>query len=308
MALERELWIDDIQPNLFQGIEFATYSKDHSSYIYNKTVHIPQAGSIPNVVKSRTVLPAPIGSRTDTELTYQILDYSTDPIVVSDLETMQISYDKRQEIMGEHISKLKDRIGRQVAFDWAVSGASDAARIIRTTGAAGTTLAPGATGTRKKLTKQDLSNLKLVFDRDLVPQDERYILMDHGMYLELLELDAFTSSFFVGQVVLPNAVINKLYGFNILTYSFPIIYDNAATPVKKTLIDNTGFPVAAATDNLACIAWSKYSVSRALGPIDVFMNPRLAEYYGDLMSALVFFGSTILRSDKKGVGAIVQAP
>jgi len=306
MALLQEIWVKDIQSNLYNGLEFINYGTDHSEYIAYSTVHLPQAGSAPEVVKSRTTLPAPISQRTDTELTYPVVPFTTNPIVVSDLEAFQLSYDKRMSVMGEHSEKLRERIGRETAFNWAVS--ADANRIVRTSGANGTTLAPGATGTRKKLVKEDIGKLKTILDRDLVPMSERYLLLDYGMYVELLESDAILRQDFMGKANLPMGAVNLILGFNILTYNYPVIYDNAATPAKKSpLSDNTGYPVQATTDNIGCIAFSRYAVSKALGGINVFMENRVPEYYGDIISALVHHGSSIRRTDKKGVCVIVQS-
>ena len=315
MALEAEIWGKDIQKNFYQGLDFLQYSIDQSEYIHGKLVHLPQAGGQPIVVKGRTVLPAPILGRVDTEITYPIVDYTTNPQVISDLETWQLTYPKRMELMGEHYSKLRDRIGHQALYEWAVSGAFDTNRIIRTTGAAGGALPPPAlagtapTGNRRLITRSDIANLKVILDRDLVPQDERYLMMDFSMMNnDLLSIPEFINSFNMGSVALPAGVIGRIYGFNVITYSYPIVYANTTPPTKRVLDSNTGMPtVSAADDCLAVLAWSRYSVARAIGETKVYMDSELPEYYGDMISAMQRFGATIIRGDHKGTAALVQA-
>ena len=106
MALQKEIWINDIQDVLYQGAEFVTFGTDHSAWVSNKVVHVPQSGAIPAVVQNRTTLPATIAQRTDTELTYNLNSYTTDPTLVQDIDELQTSYAKRSSVMGQQISKL----------------------------------------------------------------------------------------------------------------------------------------------------------------------------------------------------------
>lgn len=306
MALLKEVWLQDIQPNFYQGIEFITNSIDHSSLVTNNTIHIPQSGVDPEIVVNPSVFPLTINQRIDDELTYKVDCYVVKPTLVTNVESYQLSYDKRMSIMGANYAYLRQRVGRQTAFNWSVESS---ARIVRTSGANGTTLAPSATGTRKKLTLVDLLKASLVLDRDLVPYDERYLLLDSGMYRELLEDPNLVRKDFVDKAVLPTGVIDKLLNFNIMLYSFPVIYDNATPPVRKALNQNTGLPTTpATTDNIGCIAWSKYAVSKALSGIDIFLKEKQPEYAGgDTLNCLAWHGSSLMRKDQKGVVSIVQS-
>ena len=53
MALNQEVWVKDVVANLFPENSFASQSVDDSDYVSNKTVHIPNAGAPPSVVKNR---------------------------------------------------------------------------------------------------------------------------------------------------------------------------------------------------------------------------------------------------------------
>lgn len=300
-ALQTEVWVTDIMENLFSGMEFVSRSVDDSSEVNNKTVHIPQAGASPSIAKNRSSFPATIAERTDTDLTYNIDNYTTDPIRVRNFDEVQVSYAKRQSVMSEHIAALRENIGDNMAYNWAVSG--NAARVLRTTGSNGTNLAPGATGTRKKVTKEDIFKLRTIMDNDKVPADGRVLLMPSSMYEELFGIDALIRhDYMQGASSLPDGVVTRLAGFDIMVRPTVVTFDNQSDPEKKAVGAST-----AATDNLACIAWSKYYVRHAVGSIMPYLNEGVAEHFGDIMSAEVNFGGVIGRTDLKGVASLVQA-
>ncbi len=70
MALQVQIWIKSIIEGLFADNSFASRSIDHSEFVNNKTVHVPNAGSAPGVVKNRNVFPAQVTTREDVDLEY----------------------------------------------------------------------------------------------------------------------------------------------------------------------------------------------------------------------------------------------
>ena len=83
MSVLTEDWANYIENTLYDGgNEFITKSRNHDGFVKNKTVHIPQAGTLPGVTKNRAIYPATVGSRTDTTLDYTLEDYSVDPVRV----------------------------------------------------------------------------------------------------------------------------------------------------------------------------------------------------------------------------------
>lgn len=302
MALQTEIWANDIKENLFTNNEFVLKSVDHSGFANNKVVHIPQAGANPNVEVNRSVLPAVAAQRTDTELTYLLNEFTTDPIVVRDVDEIQTSYSKRQSVLQSHMDAMNDRLGDQTAFDWAVSGAPQASQVVRTTGAlSNTALAPGATGTRKILRRQDVRAIAQIFDGQSVPSSNRWLLLHSDMFYQLFDDTTLLSRDFMEKSSLEKGFITELYGFKILKRAKTVIYDNAADPVKKAI-----GAASAITDNLGCLAWQQSSVARALEGIKTFGDEDKPEWYGSIFSAMAIYGSAILRSDLAGVGAIIQ--
>lgn len=303
MALQTEIWRQDIEENLFANNEFIMMSLDQSAFAANKVVHVPQSGANPNVEVNRSTLPAVAAERGDTELTYALNEFTTDPIVVRDLDEIQTSYNKRQSVLAAHMDAMNDKLGDQTAFDWAVSGTAQASNIVRTSGSlVSDALSAGATGTRKELVKLDVRNLARRFDAQNVPANDRVLLLHSDMFYQLFSDSELLSKDFMLGSSQEKGVITELYGFKIMKRSKVIIYNNAADPVKKAIGS-----ASATSDNLGCIAWQKNAVARALEGVKTFGDTDVPEWYGSVFSAMAIYGSAILRSDIAGVGAIVQS-
>jgi len=297
MALLQEIWVQDIQERLTEQNTFVNYSVDHSPFIHNTLVHVPQAGVVPASTKNRSSLPASVNTRTDADLTYSINSRSTDPILVPDLATFQLSYDKRQSVMQAHIDRLLEDSAKDIAATWAPTSAG---RIVRTTGAAGSSLAPGGSGTRKAITLKEIAALARLFDLDNVSGQDRYLMLHPYMYYELFDTADLLRQDVMGRPTLPQGVIGQLFGFNLIVKATTPTYSTALALKEVDATTDT-------TDNISAIAWQKNCVARALGPIEVFENQKDATYYGDVLSARLFCGGSKMRADSKGVAAIVQA-
>ena len=307
MALIKEIWVQDVQEALNRNADFLPYSVDHSAYIAFGTVHVPQSGSNPTVLKNPATFPLSINERTDTDRTYSLNQFALEPTLITNLDELQISYDKRQSVLGQQITTLTQRIGDEVAISWSASGA---ANIIGTTGSAvATSLAPGATGTRKAVTLADIASLANKLDKDNVPRQNRKLLMSTDMFWELFQIsDVIRASYngFQNQPnVLQNGIVAMLYGFEIMMRPVVSVYANSTTVPKA-------FGAATATtDNLACIAFHSSTVSRALGSMTPLYDSGSngngkPEYLGSIFNMEVMLGSAILRTDNKGVAALVQ--
>ena len=307
MALIKEIWVSDVQNALNRNADFLPYSVDHSAYIAFGTVHIPQSGSNPTIVKNPATFPLTINERTDSDRTYLLNQFALEPTLITNLDELQISYDKRQSVLGQQISTLTQRIGDEVAISWSATGSDN---IVATTGTAtGTALAPGATGTRKDVTLLDIANLAKKLDKDNVPRGGRKLLMSTDMFWQLMGIsDVLRASYngFQGQPnVIQTGVVAQLFGFDVMMRPVVSVYANSTTVPKA-------FGAATATtDNLACIAFHSSTVARALGSMTPLYDSGSngngkPEYLGSLFNMEVMLGSAILRADMKGVAALVQ--
>jgi hypothetical protein len=308
MAIQVELWQADIVANLFKANPFMNYAFNGDQYVLaGKVVHIPNAGGKPSVTKNRSSLPASITKRTDSDVTYALAEYTTDPTLIPDADTVELSYDKRQSVITEHAETLFETVGDWMLYDWFTSLNSAGSGqvtggIVRTSGGDVLAHTTSATGNRKKLLKDDIKAAAVLMNKQNIAKDGRYCILDSEMYAQLMD-DADLikrDGSFGGEVNLKEGVVMKLYGFNIMERSSVLTFTNAGTPAVKA-------PGAsgATTDNAGALCWQQNSVERALGEVKFFENPGVAEYYGDIYSALLRAGGRLRRA--AGVVAIVQA-
>lgn len=199
MALEKEIWINSIIEGLYADNTFAAQSVDHSMWVNNKRVHVPNAGTGPNVVKNRTTLPAVITTRTDTDLEYDMATFTTDPIRIPHSETVELSYNKRESVISVSRATLTEKVHDALLADW-IGGAA--------------TVTAGAD------VKATILAIKKQFDKDNVLQAGRCLLLDADEYNDLMNIltDVATANFLAGADPVTGTV-GKYYGFNIYTRS-----------------------------------------------------------------------------------------
>lgn len=294
MGLQREIWIESIVGNLFADNSFVSRSTDHSAFVNNLTVHVPNAGAAPSVTKGRNSFPASVGSRTDTDLNYQIGEFTTDPFRISNAEEVELSYDKRESIVSASRSALAEAVAEDILKAWVPASFEK----VLTTGDAITAHVASATGNRKAVTKADILAVKKIFDKNNIPQDGRCFLLDYEMYNQLLSaLTEANANAFLASADAQRGVVGKLYGFDFYLRS-SVLRTNAA---GSALSNNT-----TATDSAGALAWHPSCVSRAMGNTELFEEENSPSYYGDVVSALVRAGGKYIRTDKKGVVVLAQ--
>ena len=183
MALNTQIWIDDIVENFFPDNSFISRSVDHSSYVNNHTVHIPQAGSAPSVTKNRSEFPASIGTRSDSELTYDLDIYDVPPLRVQHLADVELSYDKRQSMLKQSKETLQNFVHMDILKTWVPSSPTT---VVTTGSAAAAHVHSTATGNRKAMTRAEVEKTKMIFDSNDVPAEGRVMLLDAVMYNQLV--------------------------------------------------------------------------------------------------------------------------
>lgn len=297
MAIQREIWEGDIVANLFKNNEFLQYAFNADQYVVQgKVVHIPNAGSAPDVEKNRSSLPAAVTTRTDVDITYNLDEFTSDPIRIPHADTVELSYDKRQSVTAEAQAKLREVVADSILVNWAPA----AGQTIKTTGDTITAYTDAATGNRKALTVADIKSAAKKMNKDDVPQEERYALLSADMYDQLLnDLTATQYRDFSAAFDPATGILGRLYGFNIMMRSSVLIY-NASYAVKAV------GAAGATDDNDASLVWQKNSVERALGEVRFFEDLGNPTYYSDIYSFLLRMGGRIRRNDKKGVYALTQ--
>lgn len=295
MAVKKELWAKTIIEGLFPDDSFMSKSINDSQYVYEgKKVHVPQAGAVPKVEKNRSVVPATAKKREDTDLEYEIAEFTTDPIYIPNAENYELSYSKRESVVRVARNELMENVAAEMLLNWA-PGSTET---YEATGVEVDAYQTSATGKRKMINRQDVLNLMTQFDRQNIPQNGRFLLLDAVMYGRLLsDLTESDKNMFLASADAAKGVLGNLYGFNIMKRSEVLRYSNAKSAVAASSTTATDLP--------AGLAWHQDAVSRALGDVNVFANDGDALYYGDIVSFLIRTGGHKRRQDKKGVIAVL---
>jgi len=293
-----KLFSKELQENLFPQNAFYKQSKvDGNIGAAFGSVEIPQSGAVPTILKNPSSFPLTPSQRTDDVKTYLVDLYATDPIHIEDLNEIVTNYNKRGDILKDHTRSLNTRIADEIAFSWAPTVAAN--KSIMTGTADASALAPGATGTRKVLTREDLADLAIKFDIDDVDAGARNLLVDARLYAQLLKIDTFINFDYVNRKPTVDGQIGEIFGMKVFKRS-KSVYFNAAN-AKKAVGAAT-----AATDNLAIIAWADNYVRRAEGAVKVYADIDSPTYLGSVFNAAVRAGGTAGRTDEKGVYALIQ--
>ena len=285
---------------------------DESAFVLGgSVVHIPQVGNSPTVVKNRKTFPAVAVQRGDSFVTYPLDVYSTDPTHVSWHEAHEVSYDKTDSVLGDHVATLIEAVGDNLHYSWVkglkyngtafVADEIPASAKIMTTGAA-TAVNPtdGQTGNRKAFTYKELQTAQAKMNKDGVPKKDRYSMLESYMYQQFLDsLSANQMAAFQAAADLAKGICGEFAGFKVMERSTVLAFSQAG-------VLNVPGAALQGTDNLASLCWQKNSVAKAKGDIVPFQNESDATYYGDILSALVKMGGRCRRADWKGIIAIVQ--
>jgi len=302
MAIQKEIWEDHIEGNLFKNNEFLLASTDAGQYVLQGTVvHIPQAGATANIVKNRSSLPATVVQRTDTDITYTLDEYTTDPILIPNAEKFELSYNKRESVLSEYESSLRQTIADNLLIDWAPTGSTGL--VVRTSGVSTATTLAGTTGNRAKFTVNDLKNAQLQLNKQNVPMEGRYALISADMFQQLTDdMSATQYRDFSAAYDVKDGILGRLFGFHIMMRSGVVTYTNDTAPVVNAY---GATPNAADNDGVLC--WQIGAVERAVGQIKFFERIGDPTFYGDVYSVSVRMGGRIRRQDALGIVAIVQA-
>lgn len=272
---------------------------DDQYVLAGKVVHIPQVSSKPQVVRNRNTFPAVAVRRADTDVTYVLEPYTSDPVHIEDADKYELSYDKINSVLGDHAGALNEAIADELIVKW-LSGLSGKS-LIGTSGAAAGATAPDATGNVKLFTAADVRKTMTQMNVDNVPKTDRFIMPSANMLDHLIQSMSDTQyKDFSSYLDAKNGVIGKLFTFTFLDRSSTAVSDalGAVKPVGA---------VSAATDKEVTLAWQKDSLAAAVGEVKFFDNVNDPQYYGDVYSALLRGGGRRRRADNKGIIEIFQS-
>jgi len=296
--LNTELWIKEIEKNLYPTNEFYNFSKNDNAYITGKTVHRPNAGTMPIALVNPAVpLVAPV-LRADVDLTYTMANIVSPQMYIDYIQDIEFSYDIMSSYVEDMVNGLNAGVGDYVAYNWANTPGTN---ILRTSGTSRPAYAPLQTGTRKKLVLADLRAAGRLMDNANVPTEGRKLLVDGNLYSDILEMDEFKDSYILTNAAVSDNFVGRVAGFDVYKRSTVVRYN--ATAAAKLAV---GAPTIATT-NLAAIAWHPSFVAKANSAVEMFgMDRKDPSYLQYVISAKVRYGAAKTRTSEIGVVTIVE--
>ncbi|MGY3054377.1 hypothetical protein ACVWYG_002584 [Pedobacter sp. UYEF25] len=308
MAIQVEIWQNHIEEELFKDNTFLKKCFNADQYVLEgKIVHIPQSGGSGTTVKNRTSLPANVRKRSDTDIVYALDAYTTDPVLIPNAEQHELSYDKRNSVLGEDKDNLNETIAEEVLYDWTNSPLNStslpASAIFKTSGAAIAATSDAATGTRKKATLTDLQIMKTYFkNKKRWFEGKMNALLTPQMEADLFPADSVVTATYmasVSQAERESGVIAKVQGWNIMTRS-TVLVTTSAFAIKAPGV------VGAAGDNEASLFWYENAVEAPIGAVTAFEQMKAPQFYGDVYSFEVRMGARARRADYGGIAVLTQ--
>lgn len=313
-AIEVSRWKDYIVKRFWKDNQFLKYWKNADEYVEGgKTVVIPQPGAKPTVNKNPTVFPLAAVRRTDTAISYDLDWYITSPTQVTNAEKAEISYDKMDDVMGDHVGVQNDRAADELLIK-ALTGLPGA-NVVYTTGGGGAGAVvidsaeegvTGQTGNRYGCHYKDVKKVITKMRKGNLPKSDLYCIMDEDMMKQFTDsLSESQSNAFNQFYNESTGVMGKLYGCTFFSRSSVAV---AAAALSGGNLDVNAYGAAVdATDCLVSLFWHKNSLERAMGEINVMHNEQRAEYGGDIMNCDFRFGGRRTFENSDGVFALVQA-
>lgn len=298
---------NELQKQLFPDNAFYKKSRVETGIGADvETVDIPIAGDVGNALSGNPVLPVAITTRTDNTKSYTVSPLYTKPYLVTREESIVLNYDKIQDVAMSLAMSVNTRAANIAATEW-----GSTLNIVRTTGTATRTSAvTGTTGTRKRIVKADMLNVRKTFNKMNLPElgkESIWGILTPEMVDDLFLISEFVEADKTGELSkLINGELAYILGMNLLmrnngVNSTGVMYSVDAS-TKRTVDE-----ALAVTDNAAAIFWHKAMVRRAEGHAKTIINRDAPGYLGGtIIENVVRFGAAFDRTDQKGIVALVE--
>jgi hypothetical protein len=266
------------------------------------TCEIPQdEDGDAQTVRNPNVFPLQTITEEDKKKSYELDLIATKPQLVTDLNQALVSYDKRAVKMRKHMNSLETELANSILYGWAPTKSG---LIKKTTGLVTRDAhAPGATGVRKRVAKNDVLFFMSLFNDANVHNDgRRRLVAPSYMYEDLMILiEDQKNGLESKNIVVEKGAIGVIYGFQIFMRSRTLTFTNAATPVKKAY---NALPDV--TDNQGIIFYHPDYVRYAKGNVEAYVNPKQGQFLGGTLNFALRGGGTPSRLSEIGVGALVE--
>lgn len=287
MALNKQVWINQIKEGFYPERSFLEKVLDYSGFVENDSLHFASAGIDPKVLVNNTTYPIKIVGREDEDQEIVLDKFETENTIVRRPDAIEYSYDKLESVIRQHRSVLQTSTASKAIHAFAPDADTKETPLVVTTGA--------TSGNRKRMTFEDLLTLKERFDNALIPLNERYIVLHPKHVTDLLLEDIKT---FKELTDFKDGEPNRFAGFGIYEYPFMPTYNASGKTLSKVAYGNTD------TDRFASVAFCKDEVMKADG--DIYMYSRVDD--PEERATIVGFDKRFIALPirGRGIGAIVS--
>ena len=250
LALKNELAESEIIKNFRHDNTWLQELTPKPQWVNNNTIKIPKRGLAPKVLINNQVYPIQSNKREDGHVIIALNMYDTENTTVTDEELHALPYDKLGDVQQQHREELEDKTAEHALYSIAPDNTATTP-VLKTTGE------DDGTG-RKRLTANDLINLKKALDKLLVPKQGRVLVLcpDHVADL-LIEDLSFKQRY---QDANGGKIANSYYGFEIYESTYAPKYD-------KTTLTRKPFGSADATSVEASVVLHKKNTVKAPGTV-----------------------------------------
>lgn len=268
-GLQKEIWVDSFilrrDGDIFKDSHVLSHQKNMTNYVDNNQINWAFAGAPANVIKN-AVYPLPVVQRTDKPDYTNLDNYSTEAIMVRDVEEIELDYDKR----ADYLRDTQDNLIAQVQIDcmWALGPSANSIHTpIHNTPVAN---ALGADGYRL-VTADDIKSLR-------VRLDTQYPAHKNDAWVLMLDTESFWGMINADPHLKSQAALNQATGVRdaafVRYYNFEI-YQDPRTPWYSAVGTKlaVGSTPITGMDLPSCIAYVKQkSGFFALGTTKMFAD------------------------------------
>lgn len=288
MALQKEIWLDQLMNNFYPDTSFLNFTMDFSAFVDHHKLNMAEVGVDPEVLINNTTYPIDVQGRTDKPLAIELDLYETVNTLVREPEAVELSYNKLESVIYGHRQSLQAKAGTKAAHAFTPQKDSLYTPVVTTTG----DLNEGF----KRLVPENILKLKRRFDElDINPEQRNLVL--HPAHLE--DLILYDLKAFKDLTEWKDGKPAKFAGFNILQFTKTPTF-NATTMQKKEF-----GAVAQGTDTYCSFAFSSDEVMKADGQVQMYITEKDPKQRATIIGFDKRFVALPIRN--KGIGAIVTA-
>ena len=253
-GLNKEIWLAEIIEDFFADDMFLTEARDMSAFVDNDKINLAEAGVNPNVLINNTTYPIPVAERGDIPISLELDTYDTENTLIRNIETAELSYDKRSSVLYGHRQALRMKFMEKAIHAFAPAADGVYTPVIETTGN------DDGTGI-KEIAFEDILDLENRFDEAEISSEGRVLVLStkHKSQLKKQDLklykDVFDKSASFGGFKIYSLAKQRMPKFH------------KGTGVK------IAFGAATSTNDTICsVAFHKDEVMRCSGTLDMFAD------------------------------------